>query len=125
MKVIKMIFWACVIAGIAFVVRITTTINGNDIDRLFINTADGGSYVINIAFDHSIEDGIQNVLRYHPDAIVVAEVRHYENGDTLKWTTDGERRYYQYVWRLPVLGRVTWKWSVTGPETAGVSLREL
>lgn len=124
MKVIKMIFWACVIAGIAFVVRITTTINGNDIDRLFINTDDGGSYVIDIAFDHSIANGVQNVLKYHPDAVVVAETRHYTNGDCLKWATDGERTYYQYVWHT-VLGRVTWKWSVTGPETAGVSLREL
>lgn len=124
MKAIKIIFWACVIAGIAFVVRVITTINRNSIDRLFINTADGQGYVIDIAFDHSIENGIQNVLKYHPDAVVVSETRHYENGDTLAWATDGERTYYRYIWHLPMLGRVTWKWSVTGPETE-VLLREL
>lgn len=124
MKAIKMIFWACVFAGIAFVVRVTTTIDGNDIDREFINTADGGSYVVDVRFDHSIAEGVQNILKYHPDAVVVAETRHYTNGDCLKWATDGVRTYYQYVWHIPVLGRVTWKWSTTGPETE-VLLREL
>ena len=124
MKVIKMIFWACVIAGLAFVVRVTTTINGNSIDREFINTADGQSYVIDIKFDHTIADGVQNILRYDPDAVVIAETRHYENGDTLAWTTDGERIYYRYVWHIPIVGRVTWRWSTSGQQSA-VPLREL
>ena len=124
-KAIKTIFWTCVFAGLALVARVINTINNNDIDRLFINTADGGSYVVDIKFDHSIENGVQNVLKYHPDAVVVSETRHYTNGDCLKWTTDGERMRYQYVWHIPMIGRVTWHWTVTGPETEGVLLGEL
>lgn len=124
-KAIKMMFWICVFAGLALTVRVTSTVNGNDIDRLIIDTADGGSYVIDTSFDDSIADGVQNVLQYNPDAVVVAETRHYENGDILKWTTDGEKMQYKYIWHVPVLGRIAWHWSVIGSETTGVPLGEL
>lgn len=123
-KVIKFAFWTCVFAGLALVVRVTTTVKNNDIVREIINCVDGQCYEVSTSLDESIAEGVQNVLKYNPDAVVTAETRYYENGDIMKWSTDGEKMYFTYVWHAPLLGRVTWHWTTTG--TGGeVPLREL
>lgn len=113
-KVIKFAFWVCVFAGLALTVRVTSTVNGNDITREVINCTSGQCYEVSTSLDGTIADGIQNILKYSPDAMVTSETRFYENGDILKWTANGDGRKFQYTWNAPLIGRVTWHWSTIG-----------
>ena len=123
-KAIKTMFWVCVIAGLALVVRVTTTVKNNDIFREVFTCEDGQCYEVSVNLDGTIADGIKNVLEYNPDAVVVSETRYYENGDILRWTANGEGRKFQYIWNAPLIGGIKWHWSTVG---AGgeVPLREL
>lgn len=113
-KAIKTIFWICVIAGLALVVRVTTTVKNNDISREVIACADGQCYEVSINLDGTIADGIQTILEYNPGAMVVAETRYFNNGDILKWTANGDGRKFQYVWHAPLIGDIRWYWSTVG-----------